>query len=290
MNYSKNYIRNLRRNSFISLFFLVFSGFNSFSQETTTRKIFETQNIGSAKSISDETIYSLAIFCSAPGQNWTVEEKKKIMKKDREAMDWIIQQAKAYGKKTTYETGLYFKDKEDFKLSNKLNLTFEELSKSRPAVDSTVLNVLKTKGFKSVKQFTDYIVKTKGCKGGVILKLFVKGIGFCHAASTFNTDLNQDRLEVAVLCEKHSATMELYPASIAHETLHLFGAWDLYNVLGNSAGIEAMAKEKFSNSIMLHTTSKINNHIIDELTAWRVGLSNIKKDWYMDFLPPHYNY
>jgi hypothetical protein len=290
MNYSKTYAFNFKRNLIICLILIVNSGYKLFSQNAGSGKIFESQNIGTARSIGDEAIYSLAIFCSAPGQNWTVDEKKKMMEKDREAMNWIIQQSKAYGKKTTYQSGIYFKDKEDFKLTCKLNLTLEELSKARPDVDSTVSKALKSKGFNSPKQFTDFIIKKFGCKGGILVKLYIKGIGFCFANATYQSNSQVDRLETVVLCEKHSESMELYPASIAHETLHLFGAWDLYNVHGDAADIEAKAKEMLTNSIMLHSTSKINNHVIDELTAWRVGLTSVKKDWYMDLLAPQYKY
>jgi len=94
-------------------------------------------------------------------------------------------------------------------------------------------------------------------------------------------------LEVTVICEKNKWDVETYTATIAHETLHAYGAWDLYAVTPAGKEKAEMAKAKFANSIMLKTQTTINQLTIDEVTAWRIGLTE-KKDWYLDFIPVHY--
>ena len=73
-------------------------------------------------------------------------------------------------------------------------------------------------------------------------------------------------------------------ASIAHELCHLFGAEDLYATFIQTEENEARARELFPDDIMLKVSYDISTLKIDRLTAWLVGLTDEKEDWYEDFL------
>ncbi len=79
------------------------------------------------------------------------------------------------------------------------------------------------------------------------------------------------------------------PQSIAHEILHLYGAWDLY---GGQVSEEAdrFAKENYPYEIMLQVRDPLKDLDISPLTAWLIGLSPEVKDWFWLFkrLPQHF--
>ena len=60
-------------------------------------------------------------------------------------------------------------------------------------------------------------------------------------------------------------------ACIAHEILHLFGAWDFYNSFHTTKAHEDRARRDYPNSVMLRTSYNIYELNIDPVTAWRIG-------------------
>ena len=82
---------------------------------------------------------------------------------------------------------------------------------------------------------------------------------------------------------------ETTSASIAHEILHLFGAWDLYELDSNDKPRFEKCNQMFPNSIMIQTYRDIWETKLDEINAWLVGLKE-KKDWYRWFEPEQDEY
>ena len=84
---------------------------------------------------------------------------------------------------------------------------------------------------------------------------------------------------------RDGSTAPLYAATVAHEILHLCGAWDFYEEKGIQDKEHASKAEKlFPKSIMLHESKDIYSCQLDEVTAWLVGIGS-KKDWYVWFQP-----
>ena len=88
----------------------------------------------------------------------------------------------------------------------------------------------------------------------------------------------------------HDPRYETKSADIAHEMLHLFGAWDLYELNNNDQARAIKTSEMFPNSIMRTTSNDIWELQIDEITAWLVGLKDQGKDWYRWFEPDQLSY
>lgn len=72
---------------------------------------------------------------------------------------------------------------------------------------------------------------------------------------------------------------------IAHEMLHTFGAWDLYaDPRGQSAENADKIEKLYPEEIMLKS-GPVDSATMSPLTAWRVGLTDQKEDWYDDLVP-----
>ena len=77
---------------------------------------------------------------------------------------------------------------------------------------------------------------------------------------------------------------------MAHEMLHLFGAWDLYELDEKDNARAAKTAIMFPKSIMNCKGQTIWDMQIDEITAWLVGLREEGKDWYRWFEPNQNEY
>ena len=95
---------------------------------------------------------------------------------------------------------------------------------------------------------------------------------------SYEMDKNLYFLERTILYQKYLNDSELASSSIAHEILHLFGAWDLYETFEQTKDREVKARELFPDDIMLQTSYNINELNIDKLTAWLTGLSSFHED------------
>lgn len=248
----------------------------------------EDKNIGSAKDITNGTIYILSIFASKENMKWESKEKNHIIQEQKQALDWISKEALRYGKIIDFKTGTYHLNDDDFKLSFNLNtISLDSIKYSvRKNASVEIQKVLKSKGFRNKKSFISFI-QEEHKSTEILIHFFIKGKGRNFAIPA--TNFRQLKFpEAAILYEKRmNYDIKLNASSIAHETLHLFGAWDLYAVYPNDSLREKSAKEKFPNSILLATHEHISNYNIDKVNAWRIGLKE-KEEWYLDFIPMHY--
>jgi hypothetical protein len=258
------------------------------SFDNNGKRYVETKNLGSAKDINGST-YILSIFASEGDDKWTIEEKKRFMKKEQEAYDWLSKEVKTYNKTFSYKRGVFYRDEEDFKLTKQIKInTIDSIKYVRENVIAMLLEALQSKGSKSPKSFYDFITAKFNCNN-LFVNFYIKGKGQSFCLPYLKSSDSSRFLEVNVLCEINKLDNEISASSIAHETLHIFGAWDLYAVISAGKEKAEMAKKKFVNSIMLNTRPSINFHTLDEVTAWRIGLANIK-EWYYDFVPVHFYY
>jgi hypothetical protein len=78
------------------------------------------------------------------------------------------------------------------------------------------------------------------------------------------------------------------PSTIAHELLHLYGAWDLYHdpvKPRNSYSQTRHAERLFPRDIMLESNPSIHSLTITDLTAWRLGCLSSVPAWFEYFAP-----
>ncbi len=146
--------------------------------------------------------------------------------------------------------------------------------------------VLKKVGYNSVSKFSDWIKYNTNSDNYLVLIIAnKKGNGY---ALPYPKGADKKYLvEGTILYKRYLDNQSLLSSSIAHEILHLFGAWDLYETFQQPKSREDKARELFPNDIMHRVSYDIDELKIDKLTAWLVGISSFKEDWYDWF---SYNY
>ena len=245
----------------------IFSSLSVYSQNNSK------YHLGSAKTLSGN-IYVLSCFISDNYNRWTAEEKQQMVNKQHNAQDWLKKQAANYGVTVNFEGGSFGFDS-DIKIDN-INY-----GTGSGAEDVNILTtVFKKIGYSSNLSFYDWVLNNTNCKN-TFVNFFIKGQGRSYSIAYESELMNKERffVECTVVYKEYWGGLEMYEASMAHEILHLFGAWDLYETFQQSKEKELRARQYFPNSIMLRTTYNINELMVDEVTAWLIGWNNNPRDW-----------
>lgn len=232
---------------------------------------------GSALSLAASKTYVLTIFISET--EWKYAEKRKLYDSIYEAQDWIKAQAALYNKRLTFEGGNYGLQKTII-----LDTIASGTGSGTEPVD-WISKVLKKVGYKNSLEFYAWAKKTT--KSDNVLVLIVankKGRGY---AMEYSKDMEKVLyfVEGCILYSQYEDGQKLYTASIAHEFLHLFGAWDLYKTFEQSQENADKAKSLYPNDIMLRIAFNIDDLHIGKLSAWRIGFSS-KEESEFDSLRP----
>ena len=223
-------------------------------------------------------VYTLSCFISGPEDEWAYQEKLNMLALLKEGQDWIQKQALKNHCSVDFSEGGNFGMKEDIKLPY-----IERGTASGNESVDWVSKVLYKVGYKSTLELVNWVKHNTSCENLQVI-IFVKGQGNGYAMA-YGDEMDKERyfVEGAVLYEKYNGGEKLAASSIAHEILHLYGAWDLYKTFSQSEENEKRAKKLFPNSIMLRTSYNINELIVDELTAWLIGWNTKPEEWYESF-------
>ncbi len=233
---------------------------------------------GSARTLTGK-VYTLSIFISEPGDPWRKADKLVMLDKQRGAESWLATQAKRYGKQLTFEHGQFGLD-EDVVLD-----VIPEADASGDEPVDWVSRVAPLLGYTDPLQLHRQLRDDYGCDNAhVIIYANKRGIGYAMAYST-DMDETMYFVEGAILHRFYPDGREMTTASIAHELLHLYGAWDLYQTFSQTADVEAQARQTFADDIMLRVSYDIHELEVGELTAWLVGWHDEYKEWYGDYRP-----
>lgn len=249
-----------------------------FSQSIHTYKF----RAGSANTLKGN-IYVLSVFISEPGNPWTYDEKLETYQKQRTAQNWLKDQAAAYNTGIDFSEGQYGLEK-DIVMEN-IHIgqrTYAEKTDwlidiiSHPSINYVYPNAL-----------LNWIHANSDCSN-VLVIVYAKetGVGYALPYSWQMSD--KYFLETCILYSNYIDGSELTAASIAHEILHLFGAWDLYETYAQTGEREEKARELFPDAIMLRVNFNINELTLSPLTAWLVGLTEKNEPFYWWFQPEDY--
>ncbi|WP_411823645.1 hypothetical protein [Leptospira sp. 'Mane'] len=233
---------------------------------------------GSAYSLEGK-VYTLSCFISGPDDEWTYDEKVNVLNQLNETHAWLKKQASAYQIKLTFEGGNFGLEK-DIKLKK-----IERGTASGNERTDLVSEVFKKIGYKSPLDYYDWVKENTKSKNTHVI-LFAKGKGNGYAMPS-STEMNKKLYftEGAILYEKYLGNEPLASSSIAHEILHLYGAWDLYKTYAQPKSREDKAKKIYPNSIMLRTSYDFDELEVDELTAWLIGWNKSPKSSFEWFRP-----
>jgi hypothetical protein len=240
----------------------------------TTAAATAQEPLGSAGALRGG-VYVLKCFVSVPGNEFSYKEKTDMMQKCDEAVTWLVEQAQTYNVSVKFgggTFGLYA----DIKLDG-ISYGPGDGDNSTAMVSKT----LKEIGYPNSLALHYWVRDNTDCHNAIVL-IFVKGRGKSYAIPYASEGLDRELyfVEGAMLYEKQRDGVELAPAQIAHEILHLFGAWDLYETPHQTKLNETVARETFPNSVMGRVAHDINSLNIDPLTAWLIGWNNKPEPWF----------
>ena len=236
-------------------------------------------HLGSARVLAGN-IYTLACFVSDNNNEWTRQEKFKIYQKLYNAQDWLKNQALKNEITLNFEGGNFGFDKD-------IKLDYIDYGTGSGREDINVLTtVFKKIGYTSNLNYYNWVLNNTNSQNTYVA-IFVKGQGRSYSVAYTSELMDREKyfIECAVLYHQYYGGLGLYEATIAHEILHLFGAWDLYETFQQTRENDELAKKMFPDTIMRRITLNINDLYVDEVTAWLVGWNNIEKDWYEGFKP-----
>lgn len=251
--------------------------------DTSERSI----KVGSAKTLNGR-ILVLSIFVGPHADPWLPSEIERQKEKVFEAERWLQAQALRYGKNVKFVNTAFGSDGSflDFEMPREED---SEMAKYRyPG------KVLVKMGFRNKNAFMNWARTRMGCEQSLAI-VFSNTDGRSYASPVTKDlhayDANEFTMECCFLYRYHSGTsVETNAAAVAHEMLHLFGAWDLYELDDADHDRAVKTSLMFPNSVMLNPHRDIWETQIDEINAWLIGLKEEGKDWYRWFEPYQGNY
>ena len=237
-------------------------------------------DVGSARHLSGN-ICVLYLFVGTETSKWSQDEIEATAQKLYAAEDWLKAEALRYGKKVEFHN-----------YSIKRQLTDNNIP-SDPFKSDAVnypKTVLRRFGYNSNRELRNILTRKTGCQQFLVL-VFPRVAGRCFASAVnrnmARNDSGRSLPECCMLYHISNDTgRELQVGRIAHEMLHLFGAWDFYAVNADDKERSEKAAELYPTSIMLRSYGDISERTIDPLTAWLTGLSRKEQEWYKDLMPP----
>lgn len=218
-----------------------------------------SRNAGSAKKL-EGTTYSLLFFISDEQSEWTYIEKQRIVQQITDAEIWLMAQAKTFNRNIRFEHGFFGWEKD---------ITVETMPQGNRSGKEDVFlvkKIIERVGYTDSNQLIEQIP----AQNIQLLFLFKRdGVNYAFPYSPEVAD--EFYLEGMSIYHRFDAKTPQCTACIAHEMLHLFGAWDFYQSFQTTKNQENQARKQFPHSIMLRTSYKIEELSIDPITAWRIG-------------------
>lgn len=238
---------------------------------------------GSAPALEGK-ICIVQFFLNTPGDGWSEQERKVATSRVYEAEDWFKDKAAEYGTDLEFTTVSYPKN---YSMDNIPSCTGKDDKN-----DKLLHKAFRCLNWTDHEAFVEYMKDKYECDG-VIMLVMAKATGRSWACTYTRSNeehgKSQNFAEGAIIFNTKryddGKTAPLSASTVAHEILHLCGAWDFYEEEGVQDKEHAhKAEQLFPKSIMLHEYKDIYNNKLDEVTAWLVGLKD-KKTWYTWFQP-----
>jgi hypothetical protein len=228
---------------------------------------------GSAATLQGKT-FVLSIFVATTNRKWESDRKYDIYKKQGKALKWLKREAARYGADVSFEQKGVGWDQDVF-VDSIVGFSDEGYQK-------WVKDIFSKTEFHTPEKYCRWAKRDAKCDNCLFV-IYVNQRGRSYAEPMrYNQGLF---CEGCVVFAQKQDNEEQYSSTIAHECLHLFGAWDLYKDYIKDRDKENLATMYFPKDIMLREEYFERNSRIDKLTAWLVGLTNKYEDWYLKFDP-----
>ena len=235
-----------------------------------------SKNVGSAKELTG-SVTSAMFFISDENSEWSIEEKRAMLLLVDEAENWLILQAQTYQKELYFEHHIFGWSQD---------ITFTTIpSGTRSGFEDVTISqqITQTLHFESPHDFVNRYITDH-----VQALYFFKKDGASYAFAYEEGLDDQYYLEGTAIFHQFNPKTPQCASCIAHEMLHIFGAWDFYQTFQTTAKQEKLARKLYPNSIMLRTSYSFEELSMDPVTAWRIGWTEEKPKEVDKFKPVPY--
>lgn len=237
---------------------------------------FSTQNAGSAMFLEGK-IHNVIIYIAS--EDFSQELQEEQFHYIKEAQEFLKKEAKRYGKNVEFSNSFIGNDAKPIIVKD--IETGQGRGNERVDWVSFLLNDMNSSPlefFKDIKKQyqVDHVLVT------IIANQLGRGYAFAYEP---HFDKEKYFLEGVMQYVGYENGQKNCSASYAHEYLHLFGAWDLYQTFQTTKEQENFARKLYPDDIMLATSYDIYSKKIDSLTAYLVGLHTNYHSFFDKFEP-----
>ena len=223
---------------------------------------------------------TVIVWIESIDSRWTAAEKRQAEAAVRHAEGWISHQALTWGQ------DLSFVHVRSSDLTIRLNRLPECIDTGAGrSVQEWIDVIMPHVDWRSPGAFLTQVQLERQVDHAHLL-LLVRRPGRSYASPNSHGLDENDALPVAT-CFFDEGT-RMWPSTIAHELLHLYGAWDLYHdpvKPRNSYSQTRHAERLFPRDIMLESNPLVQSLTITDLTAWRLGWLSSVPAWFEYFAP-----
>lgn len=238
---------------------------------------------GSAGELRD-TIQTVYCFVETENNPWSFSEKASMLASLHESQQWLISQA------NRWKTPLYFHTDE---LVEGKNILFDSISSGtgsgKERVD-WIGNVVKKAGYRNARHAYRKMSKKYHNKN-IYVVLFARADGISYAMR-YAKGMSKKKyfLEGLLVYQRYDNGARMPVTSIiAHEILHIYGAWDLYTTYAQTREKQTKATELYPDDIMLRVGYDMETITVDRLTAWLLGWNTQEEEIFEWFRPGDYS-
>jgi hypothetical protein len=234
---------------------------------------------GSAKKLLGNCL-AVGIFVAQEGEEWDLDEKSETWKKVETAMGWITDRAGEYEVEVNFEC---------LCLNPDSDATIPDLTEVGSTSGNTdaANHVAEQLGYENAGNMVDRLREEYPSYN--IHILFI--LNSENIANHNNINVGDDN-QVIDVCMIHKEMNHgtVLVSTITHESLHAFGAIDLYLKGEEPASIKAakLIAKKFPNEIMICATDDMDVMELSELTAFYLGWHGDPKPWYKTMVDPYH--
>lgn len=223
---------------------------------------------GSAKTLRGDCKVICVFSSDEQSKVWSEKKKDKVKEDVNNAWNWIVEKAAEYDVEINPQTE-FLNEEED--------VTFEFI----PDADSEEGNIvdpfesmIQQLGYETTTDFYE-AVKEEGVNTHFIFFVNKDGRSYQSNLNIYHRDCNLE-INVVFWCGV---------GTIIHETLHAYGAIDLYNVndTPEQQKVVDYVEENYPNEVMLHSSDKLDTLVLSPFNAFMVG-------WHRDYDDSYFNF
>jgi hypothetical protein len=238
---------------------------NDINSERNFRSYYQASPyVGPASSLKGKVVVMYVFLTDGTLQNWSLRKRDFVMTNWRLAQRWIQKNAKLYASDVSFTHRLFVVDRNPYIKRMKVADFDGDFVNS----DKVAQLVAENFGYSNILAFIDDVKKQERADQAILLLHLARdGRSF---ASRCMYRCQSDAEYVFLMEQPKVKFWQSMGYAQAHESLHLFGADDLYNI--------RKAKFYAVRDIMNYPSSILDANTLDDITAYAIGLTDKKPE------------